>query len=115
MKEYCKECVHKKTCKEQKWEFTTKRGKIYKNQVICDKFDTLHYGIYNSMAKRFQFGIDECSEKRANRKLFDMIGYDSYKWRFEAKRLPKELWKRTITKPRKNQTNSKQKQIQEEN
>ncbi|MFA6867253.1 MAG: hypothetical protein WCR54_07025 [Clostridia bacterium] len=46
------------------------------------------YGIYNTCAKQFQFGIAESTKKKANEKLFKKIGKDSYKWRFEARLLP---------------------------
>jgi len=47
------------------------------------------YGIYNSMRKEFQFGICEPTKLRAEKKLIEKIGKDAYKWRFEAKLLPK--------------------------
>ena len=53
-----------------------------------------HWGIYNIMQKEFQFGIDETSKRKASNKLFRKIGYDAYKWRFEARRLLKKLLKR---------------------
>jgi hypothetical protein len=48
----------------------------------------VRYGIYNTMQKRFQFGISEPSKRKAREALFKKIGYDAYKWRFEAKPLP---------------------------
>ena len=45
------------------------------------------YGVWNSMRKEFQFGIDEPTNKKAQQKLFNKIGYDSYKWRFEIKEM----------------------------
>lgn len=45
------------------------------------------YGIYNTMKKEFQFGIKEDTKEKAQRKLFQKIGYDSYKWRFEVRRI----------------------------
>lgn len=50
---------------------------------------TSKWGIYNSVAKCFQFGICEDSPYKAEKKLFKKIGYDSYKWRFETRVLPK--------------------------
>lgn len=50
-------------------------------------------GIWNSMRKEFQFGIDEPTSKKARQKLFEKIGYDSYKWRFETRIIPKEAIK----------------------
>ena len=52
--------------------------------------NTTRYGIYNSVSKEFQFGINEPSERKAFEKLFKKIGKDAYKWRFEARPLPKE-------------------------
>ena len=47
------------------------------------------WGIYNIFKKEFQFGIREPSERKALEKLFNRIGKDAYKWRFEAKEYPK--------------------------
>lgn len=49
-----------------------------------------HYGIYNTIKKEFQFGIDEPTKGKAQRKLFKKIGYDSYKWRFEIREIKEE-------------------------
>lgn len=46
------------------------------------------YGIYNTMRKEFQFGINEPSKRKAIKKLFEKIGKDAYKWRFEVRPLP---------------------------
>ena len=46
------------------------------------------YGIYNTRAKAFQFGIKEPSKKKAMQKLFEKIGNDARKWRFEVRELP---------------------------
>lgn len=50
-------------------------------------------GIWNSVRREFQFGIDEPTPKKAQQKLFEKIGYDSYKWRFEIRIIPKEVIK----------------------
>ena len=47
------------------------------------------YGIYNTSTKQFQFGICEDTPMLAEARLFQKIGDDAHKWRFEAKRLPK--------------------------
>ena len=47
------------------------------------------YGIYNIMKKEFQFGIREPSKTKAWNKLFQKIGNDARKWRFEVKEIPK--------------------------
>lgn len=48
------------------------------------------YGIYNTSAKMFQFGICEDTPMLAEARLWQKIGDDARKWRFEAKRLPEE-------------------------
>ena len=45
------------------------------------------YGIYNTRAKEFQFGIKEPSKNKARQKLFDKIGNDARKWRFEVREI----------------------------
>lgn len=45
------------------------------------------WGIYNTRAKEFQFGICETSKTKAEKKLFQKIGRDAYKWRFVIKEL----------------------------
>lgn len=45
------------------------------------------YGIYNSCAKSFQFGIEEDTPALAVARLFQKIGDDARKWRFEPRRL----------------------------
>lgn len=46
------------------------------------------YGIYNTSAKKFQFGISEDTPMLAEARLCQKIGDDARKWRFVAKRLP---------------------------
>lgn len=45
------------------------------------------YGVYNKQKKEFQFGIKEPSKKKARQKLFDKIGNDARKWRFEIREI----------------------------
>jgi len=45
------------------------------------------YGIYNRQRKEFQFGIKEPSKRKARQRLFDKIGNDARKWRFEVKQM----------------------------
>ena len=49
--------------------------------------DIKWYGVWNLRKKEFQFGIKEPSKKKARQKLFDKIGYDAMKWRFEIKEI----------------------------
>ena len=46
-----------------------------------------HYGIYNTKAKEFQFGINEPSKNKSRQKLFDKIGNDARKYRFEVREI----------------------------
>ena len=43
---------------------------------------------YNKQAKKFQFGICEDTPMLAEARLWQKIGDDARKWRFEVKRLP---------------------------
>lgn len=45
------------------------------------------YGVYNKKAKQFQFGIKEPSKNKARQRLFDKIGNDARKWRFEIREI----------------------------
>lgn len=46
------------------------------------------YGIWNNIKKEFQFGIQEPTKQKAQRKLFQKIGNDAYKWRFDIRKIP---------------------------
>ena len=46
------------------------------------------YGIYSTMTKQFVFGIAEDTPMLAEARLFQKIGDDARKWRFEARELP---------------------------
>lgn len=48
------------------------------------------YGIYNLSAKRFQFGICEDTPMLAEARLYQRIGDDAKKWKFEARELPEK-------------------------
>ncbi|MFR5739543.1 MAG: hypothetical protein ACLUEC_10220 [Coprococcus sp.] len=58
-----------------------------------NRFERMHgkngakYGIYNTQAKKFQFGICEDTQMLAEARLAQKIGDDAKKWRFVAKRL----------------------------
>lgn len=55
----------------------------------------VYYGIWNCMQKRWQFGICEPGKKLAWKRLYDKIGDDARKWRFQVRKLDaKELAKR---------------------
>lgn len=48
------------------------------------------YGVYNTTAKCFQFGICEDTPMLAMARLYQKIGDDAKKWRFEPRQLSKE-------------------------
>ena len=48
------------------------------------------YGIWNNRKKEFQFGIKEPSKRKAWQRLFDKIGNDARKWRFEVKAISEQ-------------------------
>ena len=43
------------------------------------------YGIYNKQKKEFQFGICEDTPMLAEARLFQKIGEDAKKWKFEVR------------------------------
>lgn len=44
------------------------------------------YRVYNTAAKKYQFpSIAEATASKASKKLFNLIGKDAYKWRFEIR------------------------------
>lgn len=45
------------------------------------------YGVWNTKKKEFQFGICEPSKTKARKRLFEKIGKDAYKYRFQIKEL----------------------------
>ena len=47
------------------------------------------YGVYSIVSKKFVFGICELSKTKALQKLRMKIGNNSYKWRFEVRRVVK--------------------------
>jgi len=54
------------------------------------------YGVYSNWSKKWCFGIAEPTKSRAWKALYAKIGKDSYKWRFEIKKIPDELNVRTV-------------------
>ena len=45
------------------------------------------WGIWNRQKKQYQFDISEDTPMLAEARLFQLIGDDARKWKFEAKRL----------------------------
>ena len=54
------------------------------------------YGIYNTVSREFQFGICEDTPMLAEARLFQKIGDDARKWRFEVRQLPREKVEQSI-------------------
>lgn len=50
----------------------------------------IKWGIWNNMAKCFQFNICEDTPMLAEARLFQKIGNDARQWRFEPRQLPRE-------------------------
>ena len=48
------------------------------------------YGIWNTVVKQFQFGIIEDTPMLAEARLFQKIGRDAHKWRFEVRRIKED-------------------------
>lgn len=46
------------------------------------------YGIWNDVKKEFQFGICEDTPMLAEARLFQKLGDDARKWRFQPRMLP---------------------------
>lgn len=49
------------------------------------------WGIWNRERKMFQFGISEDTPMLAEARLFQLIGDDARKWKFEARKLPRRV------------------------
>ena len=47
------------------------------------------YAVWNTVRKKFQFGICEDTPMLADARLFQRIGDNARKYRFEIRRLPK--------------------------
>lgn len=58
------------------------------------------FGIWNDVAKKFQFGICEDTPMLAEARLYKCIGDNARKWRFQPKMLPDAEAARLTTKPR---------------
>lgn len=50
------------------------------------------WGIWNTSTKQFQFGICEETPMLAQARLFQKIGQDAKKWKFEVRQLPKCIY-----------------------
>lgn len=60
------------------------------NQEEKKMYDYTYYGIWSSTSNNWVFGIYAPTKELAYEALFKRIGKDAYKWRFSAKRIPKE-------------------------
>lgn len=61
-------------------------GKINRYEYMLGH-EGFKYGIYNTSRKMFQFGICEDTPMLAQARLFQKIGDNARKWRFEPRRL----------------------------
>ena len=54
------------------------------------------FGIWNTSAREFQFGICEDTPMLAKARLFQKIGDDARAWKFSERKIPKSdpLWKK---------------------
>ncbi|MEK4632466.1 hypothetical protein ACTOTM_06790 [Bacillus subtilis] len=48
------------------------------------------YGVYSTRSRKFCFGIEEPSKTKARKELFNRIGTDAYKWRFEIRKITRK-------------------------
>lgn len=55
--------------------------------AFSDILRRTRWGVWNGLKREWQFGIDEPTKRKAGKKLFEKIGKDAYKWRFEVKAL----------------------------
>lgn len=53
----------------------------------CRGKDGFKYGIFNTATKKFVFGIYEDTPMLAEARLFQKIGDDARKWKFEVRRV----------------------------
>lgn len=58
-----------------------------KREVYQRGTSGVKYGIWNCQSKEFQFGISEDTPMLAVARLFQKIGDDARKWRFEPRPL----------------------------
>lgn len=49
------------------------------------------YGVWNRRRKKFVFGIREDTPMLAEARLFQKIGEDARKWKFEIRRIRREI------------------------
>lgn len=61
-----------------------------KRDIYHHGLPDVKYGIWNVQAKRWQFDISEDTPMLAQARLFQKIGDDARKWRFEPRPLPRK-------------------------
>lgn len=59
-----------------------------KREIYYHGKDGRKWGIYNVTQKKFQFGIHEDTPMLAVARLYQKLGDDAKKWRFEPRMLP---------------------------
>lgn len=57
-------------------------------EIYCRGVPGKKWGIWNRIKHEFQFGISEDTPMLANARLFQQIGDDARKYRFEIRQLP---------------------------
>lgn len=61
------------------------------NRTVCQRgINNAKWGIWNAKERCFQFNICEDTPMLAEARLFQKIGDDARKWKFETRMLPKE-------------------------
>ena len=45
------------------------------------------YGVYSCVSKKFVFGIAEPTKRKAWSRLYEKIGKDAYKWRWQVRKV----------------------------
>ena len=69
----------------QRHERVQERGDNMKSSTYYMGNGHSKYGIWNKQKKEFQFGICEDTPMLAEARLFQKIGEDAKKWRFEVR------------------------------
>lgn len=69
----------------QRHERVQERGDNMKSSTYYMGNGHSKYGIWNKSKKQFQFGICEDTPMLAEARLFQKIGEDAKKWRFEVR------------------------------
>lgn len=69
---------------------TLDKSKILKRIGGWKMENNVLYGVYSTRSRKFCFGIEEPSKTKARKELFNRIGTDAYKWRFEIRKIKRK-------------------------